>query len=70
MRTYEERRDWRWLAIPLVGVAAAWLGRVWHRRAAPPQPRTSSGETSEEAVLAVATGAMADEGGPAVKNDS
>jgi hypothetical protein len=70
MSTYDERRDWRWLAIPFVGAAAAWLGTVLYQRGASPHPRTSLDETSEEAALAVATGAMADEGGPADRHPS
>jgi hypothetical protein len=67
MSTYLERSIWRWIVTPIAGLAVACLGAAvfgqgWHSRLARSR-RTA--ETSEEAALAVAVGAMANEGGPA-----
>ena len=66
-RSYE-RSAWRGIAASAAGVIVVSLGakllrRWWHR----PRPLTSRSpvETPEVAALAVAVGAMADEGAPA-----
>jgi hypothetical protein len=67
MSTYVRRSGWPWIATAIVGLAVAYLGpAVFGQRRRPRltgSPPTT--ETSEEADLAAADGAMSDEGAPA-----
>jgi hypothetical protein len=67
MSTYIQQRVWRWIAISVTGAALAALVRLVGRdrgHARRPASR-SADEAATEAALAVAGGAMNNEGGPA-----